>query len=151
MLSNKAKYGIRAMLHLARQRNGAVLIKNIAQQERLPKKFLEAILLELKVAGVLQSKPGKGGGYSLHRPPDSITLGQIIRTIDGPLAPIPCASQTAFAPCKDCPDVQKCVIRFVMKQVRDATAKILDETTLEQLLQEQERLKNPSYEFDFHI
>ena len=151
MLSNKAKYGIRALIHLAQQGPGRVLIKDIAEKERIPRKFLEAILLELKVAGLLQSKPGKGGGYFLLRAPDSINLGHVIRTIDGPLAPIPCASETAFSPCKDCPDVQKCAIRSVMKQVRDATAKILEQTTLAQLVNEQVRLNQPAYEFDFHI
>jgi Rrf2 family protein len=151
MLSNKAKYGIRALIYLAGHSGKPALIKDIARQAYLPKKFLEAILLELKVAGVLQSKPGKGGGYSLHRPADSIMLGQIIRIIDGPLAQIPCASQTAFAPCKDCADVSKCVIRLVMKQVRDATAQILDQTTLEDLVKEQDRLKELSHALDFNI
>ena len=151
MLSNKAKYGIRALIHLAQQGPGHVLIRDIAEKERIPRKFLEAILLELKVAGFLQSKPGKGGGYFLLRTPDSINLGHVIRTIDGPLAPIPCASETAFSPCKDCPDVRKCAIRTVMKQVRDATAKILEQTTLAQLVTEQVRLNQPAYEFDFHI
>ena len=151
MLSKKAKYGIRALIYLAQQPAGAVIIRDIAERARVPRKFLEAILLELKMAGLLQSKPGKGGGYHLRLPPDSINLGQVIRSLDGPLAPIPCASQTAFAPCKDCPDVQKCVIRSVMRRVRDATAKIHDQTNLSQLVQEQERLNIPPFDFDFNI
>jgi Rrf2 family protein len=151
MLSKKAKYGIRALIHLACRGRGHVLIKDIAEAERIPRKFLEAILLDLKLAGLLQSRPGRGGGYSLRRPADSINLGQVIRTFDGPLAPIPCASQTAFTPCLDCPDVQQCVIRLVMRQVRDATAAILDQTTLDQLAREQDRLSAPPFHPDFNI
>ena len=151
MLSNKAKYGIRALIHLAQQGSGPVLIKNIAEKERIPRKFLEAILLEFKIGGLLQSKAGKGGGYYLRQAPSAINLAHVIRIIDGPLAPIPCASQTAFVPCADCIDVQKCVIRQVMRQVRDATANILEQTTLDRLVKEQEHLNNPAYEYDFHI
>lgn len=141
MLSNKAKYGIRALLHMARNGPGMVLIREIAEKERIPQKFLEAILCELKVAGILQSKPGKGGGYYLYRAPESINLGQVIRIIDGPLAPIPCASLTAFAPCRDCVDFEKCVIRSVMRQVRDATAKILEHINLSQLVEQENKMK----------
>ena len=152
MLSNKAKYGVRALIHMAmRTGKGRIVIKDIASKERIPQKFLEAILLELKSAGILQSKPGRGGGYYLHRPPESINLGRVIRLIDGPLAPIPCVSQTAYASCKDCLDEQRCVIRGVMKKVRDATAKILDDTTLADLVREQERLDASCGEIDFHI
>jgi Rrf2 family protein len=151
MLSKKAKYAIRALIHLAQHQGTPILIKDIAEQERIPRKFLEAILLELKVKSLLQSKPGPGGGYLLRRPADSINLGEVIRLTDGHLAPIACASQTAYAPCEDCPDVPKCVIRSVMKQVRDATAKILEQTTLEQLVNEQGRLNSRLSEFDFNI
>ncbi len=152
MLSKKAKYGIRALIHLAQRHGGPpTMIKDIAQQEAIPKKFLEAILLELKDAGILQARPGKGGGYYLHRPPDTVNLGRVVRLIDGPLAPIPCVSQTAYAPCSDCPEEAKCVIRLMMKQVRDATATILDGTTLADLVEQQRRLENPPLALDFNI
>jgi Rrf2 family protein len=152
MLSQKAKYGIRALLYLSRQPAGApALIRDIAEKERLPKKFLEAILLELKSAGILHSRPGKGGGYMLNRPAKSITLGRVIRLIDGPLAPLPCVSQTAYAPCRDCMDEKTCTIRAIMKQVRDATAAILDETTFADLLDKQASLSQNLAGFDFNI
>ena len=152
MLSQKAKYGLRALLYLCKQEAGRpVVIREIAEKERLPKKFLEAILLELKSAGLLHSRPGKGGGYTMHRPPETIPLSRIIRLIDGPLAPIPCVSQTAYAPCKDCLDERTCVIRAVMKQVRDATAKVLDETTLGDLVRQQDALTGKVPFLDFTI
>ena len=152
MLSKKAKYAIRALIHLGKKGPGRpVLIRDIAEQERLPQKFLEAILLELKSAGILAARPGKGGGYGLRQPPELINLGRVIRLIDGPLAPIACVSQTAYAPCDDCPDERTCVIRAVMKQVRDATAKILDDTSLAELLEQQSRLSAPGAAIDFTI
>ena len=131
MLSNKAKYGLKAMLHLAeREGQGGVLVADIAETQTIPKKFLDTILLEMKNSGLLHSKKGKGGGYMLARPAAKITVGQIIRILDGPLAPIPCVSQTAYRPCLDCRDEAACQIRRVMGQVRDATAAILDNTSL---------------------
>lgn len=152
MLSQKAKYGLQALLFLAKRGEGKpVLIREIAENERLPKKFLEAILLELKSAGILHARPGKGGGYMLNRAPRTVTLGRVIRLIDGPLAPIPCVSQTAYAPCRDCLDEQTCGIRAVMKRVRDATARILDETTLADLVEEEKQLVSARSMLDFHI
>ena len=152
MLSMKAKYSIRALLYLARNRGaGKVIVRDIAEKEGIPKKFLEAILLELRNDGILQSKPGKGGGYTLGRPPDTISLGRLIRMIDGPLAPVPCVSQTAYAPCKDCPNEKACVIRFVMKEVRDTHAKILDGITFATLLQKEEDLQGACIPMDFDI
>ena len=152
MLTQKAKYGIRALMYLGRQGIGKpVLIREIAENEKMPRKFLEAILLELKSAGLLSSRPGRGGGYSLLRAPEDIPLGRVLRLIDGPLAPIPCVSQTAYAPCKDCPDERACAIRVVMKQVRDATATVLDATTLADLLAHQVRLGSSSAALDFAI
>lgn len=152
MLSQKAKYGIQALLYLARRGSEkAVLIRDIAETERLPRKFLEAILVELKSAGILHARPGKGGGYSLHRLPSSVTLSQIIRIIDGPLAPIPCVSQTAYAPCRDCLDERTCAIRSAMREVRDATAKILDGITLADLVEREQTLKGDLASVDFSI
>lgn len=152
MLSQKAKYGIRALLYLGRRGEGVpVLIREIAEREQLPRKFLEAILLELKGTGILHSRPGKGGGYTLNRPPRAIGLGRVIRLIDGPLAPLPCVSQTAYAPCRDCLDEKTCVVRAVMKRVRDATAQILDEITLADLLEQEAQLGRTSAALDFSI
>jgi Rrf2 family protein len=131
MLTRKSKYGLKALLVLAQEADhGPVLISELADRQRLPKKFLEAILLELKRAGLLHSKKGKGGGYVLGRKPTEITVGQVIRVLEGPLALTPCVSQTAYRRCDECPDEQACGVRLAMKEVRDATARILDNTTL---------------------
>ncbi|CAA7612645.1 putative HTH-type transcriptional regulator rrf2-like [Magnetospirillum sp. LM-5] len=131
MLSSKAKYGLKAMVHLARKAgDGSVLIADIAEAERIPKKFLDAILLEMKKVGLLSSKKGKGGGYVLARPAEKILVGDIVRLLDGPLAPVPCVSRTAYRRCDDCVDETNCAIRAVMGEVRDAIAAILDKTSL---------------------
>lgn len=134
MLSRKGKYAIKALLALAEHRSDQPMrIEDLARQESLPRKFLELILLELRNAGVVRSRKGKGGGYLLARPPEQILLGQVVRLFDGPLAPVPCASQTAYVPCDDCADEATCGVRLAMKQVRDATARILDHTSLSSL------------------
>lgn len=131
MLSQKAKYALRALLVLARQpRDGLLQVADIAEQERVPRKFLEAILGELTKDGLLVSQRGRGGGYRLARPADTITFGQVVRLIDGPLAPLPCASVTRYRRCSDCRDERSCAIRLVMRRVRDAIADVLDRTTL---------------------
>jgi len=149
MLSKRAKYGIRALVYLAQsQGEGPISIRDICETLGLPKKFLEAILLDLRNEGILQSRKGKQGGYFMERSPDTITLGRVIRFIDGPLAAVPCVSQTAYSRCDDCPDEKQCVIRWIMKDVRDSTAKILDHTTLDQLVTKAELLsKNPEIEY----
>jgi Rrf2 family protein len=134
MLTSKGKYGLKALLHLAdHEGQGSLLIAEIAAQNDIPKKFLDAILLELKNAGFLASKKGRGGGYTLCRPASRILIGDVIRTLDGPLAPIPCASRTAYRRCADCSDTATCRIRRLMLGVRDAIAEILDRTTLADL------------------
>lgn len=136
MLSKKAKYALQALIQLAREyKQNPVLISELAQRERIPKKFLELILLDLKRHGILQSKKGKGGGYFLGKPPEAIAMGQVIRILDGPLAPLPCVSQTAYMKCEECRDEKTCSIRMVMQQVRDSTAGILDGTSLADLMQ----------------
>ena len=141
MLSKKSKYGLRALLALARQRDhDPVQIAELAEQEEIPKKFLEMILLELKNTGILQSKKGKGGGYLLGKTPEGISLGDIIRALDGPLAPLPCVSQTAYRKCDECHDEATCGIRAIMQEVRDATAHILDGTSLADVLRRTEQL-----------
>lgn len=130
MLSKKTKYALQAVMVLTREyQKGPVLISEIAGQENIPQKFLEAILLQLKNRGILGSKKGKGGGYFLGRPPEKITFGEIVRMMDGPLAPVPCVSETAYMPCTECNDERTCGIRMVMKEVREALAEILDSTT----------------------
>jgi Rrf2 family protein len=138
MLSMKAKYGLRALLALANSsETGPVLIADLSRRERIPRKFLESILLQLKRAGLLRSKKGRGGGYTLNRSSEVITLGEVVRTLDGPLALVPCASLTAYRKCGDCSDEGTCGIRIIMKDVRDATAGILDGTSLAELLRRQ--------------
>lgn len=134
MISKKTKYGLQAMLLLTREHGrGPLLISDLAERERIPKKFLELILLQLKNAGVLQSRKGKGGGYFLAQPPEQISVGRVVRTLEGPLAPVPCVSETAYRKCEECLDERSCGIRLVMKNVRDAMAQILDNTSLKEM------------------
>jgi Rrf2 family protein len=133
-LSKRGEYGLRAMIMLAGAPSKdeslpVVQIKEIAQREHISPKFLEQILLTLKNAGLLHSKMGVGGGYYLSRPASEITLGQIFRVLDGPVAPVKCVSQMAYEPC-GCPDEQTCGLRLVMGDVRNAIADILDNTSL---------------------
>ncbi|AJE03113.1 RrF2 family transcriptional regulator [Geobacter pickeringii] len=145
MISKKTKYALKALIYLAREYDrGPILIADMARDERIPKKFLELILLALKNAGVLQSKKGKGGGYSLARPPREISMGRVIRVLEGPLAPVPCVSETAYARCEECDDEWSCGIRLVMKDVRDAMAQILDNATLADVLERIEQEKQKS-------
>ncbi len=129
-LSKRGEYGLRAMIYLASRGTGELAqIREIAADENIPPKYLEAILLALKNAGLLNSRLGVGGGYYLARPADRITLGEIARVLDGPLAPVRCVSQMAYEPC-GCPDEETCGLRLVMLDVRNAIAAILDHTTL---------------------
>lgn len=131
MLSQKAKYALRALLFMAKRTDDEPIhIAAIAESENISRKFLEATLLELRKHGLLASRRGPGGGYRLARPAAEISFGEVIRIIDGPLAPLPCASVTAFQLCDDCPDPHRCSIRWLMQQVRDATAAVLDGCTL---------------------
>lgn len=135
MLSMRTKYALKALIFLAKAKNqGPVLIGDIAESQKLPRKFLEQILLELKNLRVLKSKQGKGGGYLLAKEPSQIQMGHIVRVFNGPLALVPCVSVTAFEKCEECLDFTHCGVRRVMKKVRDVTADILDGTTLETLL-----------------
>ena len=143
-LSRKGRYALRALYALAGNADaggGPMLIADLAERENIPRKFLEAILLELKNAGVLRSKKGKGGGYVLAKSPDQIVLGEVIRIIDGPLAPIPCVSERAYARCEECVDEATCGTRIVMKQVREAMLAILDRTTLAEVQSQSARAR----------
>jgi Rrf2 family protein len=131
MLSKKSQYALKALLLLAKEEGrGPVLISDLSQQGAIPKKFLEGILLDLKHHGLLQSLKGKGGGYRLGKPAGAITFGQVIRILDGPLAPVGCVSQSAYQRCAGCRDERTCGIRMVMQEVRDRMAGVLDGTSL---------------------
>lgn len=131
MLSKKAKYALKALLYLADQpREQAVLIAEIAERQGIPKKFLDTILLEMRNAGLLFSRKGRGGGYQLAVPAESIAIGRVIRLVDGPLAPVSCVSRSAYRPCDDCQSETACRIRGLMGRVRDAMAGVLDTTSL---------------------
>jgi Rrf2 family protein len=144
-LSKRGEYGLRAMITLAepvkKGNSPAMLqIKEISQREQISPKFLEQILLTLKNAGLLHSKMGVGGGYYLARPAGEITLGQIFRILDGPVAPIKCVSQMAYEPC-GCPDEQTCGLRLAMSDVRNAIADILDNTSLADITKRQSAIR----------
>jgi Rrf2 family protein len=144
-LSKRGEYGLRAMVTLAEltsQSDPPVMmqIKEIAQREQISSKFLEQILLTLKNAGLLHSKLGVGGGYYLARPAGEITLGQIFRVLDGPVAPIKCVSQMAYESC-GCPDEETCGLRLVMSDVRNAIADILDTTSLADVTKRQSDIR----------
>ena len=134
MLTKKGKYGLKAMIHLAGFAPGQpVLVSDIAEQNGIPKKFLDTILGDLKNAGFLHSKKGKGGGYTLGRPASDIRVGHVIRVLDGPLAPIPCASRTAYQRCDDCTDESQCAVRLMMLEVRQAISTVLDNRGLAEM------------------
>jgi len=132
MLTQRSRYALRAMLVLANERAGQppVPMSRIASEAQIPRKFLEIILGELRQAGFVNSTRGKAGGFHLARPAHLISFGDIIRTIEGPLALVPCVSRTAYRRCKDCRVEADCAIRRAMMIVRDDTARILDGTSL---------------------
>ncbi|MGH6921966.1 MAG: RrF2 family transcriptional regulator [Geminicoccaceae bacterium] len=131
MLSQKAKYALRALLHLAQAPAGeAVLIADIATRHHIPKKFLERILLDLKNHGVVQSRRGRSGGYALLQSAAEISFGQVLRIIDGPLAPLPCLSRVAYRKCSDCEDENACALRRVFAISHQATVTLLEQTSL---------------------
>jgi len=131
MLTAKGKYGLKAVAHLATLAPGAMAqATDIARANAIPKKFLDAILADLRNAGIVASRKGPGGGYRLARSPTDVRLGQVVRALDGPLAPIACASRSAYQPCQDCDDVKRCAVRLSMIRVRDAISGVLDATTV---------------------
>ncbi|HVY86553.1 MAG TPA: Rrf2 family transcriptional regulator [Caulobacterales bacterium] len=134
MLTSKAKYALRAMIDLAAQAGAGprrpIFIADVAARQDIPRRFLENILLELRKHGLVVSHRGKAGGYALARTPDLITFADVIRAIDGPLALTPCTSRTAYRRCEDCKDEVTCAIRRTLIKVRDASASLLEATTL---------------------
>lgn len=134
MLSKKAQYAFRALTYLVEKADqGPVLISEISRKKKIPLKFLENILLELRKAGFLQSKKGKGGGYYLAKPPSKIPVAAIIRTVDGPIAMLPCVSLYFYQRCKNC-DETHCGLHDIMVNVRDSTLAILESKTLQDLV-----------------
>ncbi len=130
MLTRKGKYGLKALIHLASIPHGELaMVGEIARLNSIPKKFLDAILSDLRKAGFVQSRKGREGGYRLARPAEEIMMGHVIRVLDGPLAPIPCASRTHFEACEDC-DMATCRVRHMMLEVRNAIAEVLDRRSL---------------------
>jgi Rrf2 family protein len=136
MLSKKAQYAFRALTYLVeRYDQGPVLISEISRKKKIPLKFLENILLELRKAGFLESKKGKGGGYFVAQPPSRITVAAVIRVVDGPIAMLPCVSLYFYQRCKNC-DEKHCGLHDIMAGVRDATLHILEKKTLQDLVAE---------------
>ena len=135
MLSRKAKYALRALSTLALADPAQLQARRIAQEAKVPEKFLESILVELRNAGLVTSKRGTVGGHSLAKPADTIMVGDVVRIIDGPIAPLRCASVTAYQPCADCIDPQTCALRDLMGDVRDAMSSIIDKRSLLELAQ----------------
>lgn len=141
MLSKKTKYAIRALIALGEQFGGdSMNILSISQKEKIPKKFLEQILLEMRNAGFLFSKKGAGGGYSLLKNPDDINLVQVMRLTGGPIAQLPCVSLNFYQKCDECKEEATCGIRDTFMSVRDATLKILSETTIGDLIRKEKSL-----------
>ncbi|QYC10198.1 RrF2 family transcriptional regulator [Brevundimonas nasdae] len=133
MLSNRSRYALRAMIHLAGLPGGGpATIADIAEASAAPRKFLEAILLDLRRQHLLASKRGRTGGYALARPAEAISFADVIRALEGPLALAPCASRTAYGPCETCPDVETCPLRPVLSDGRDALASVFEGRTLAQ-------------------
>jgi Rrf2 family protein len=140
MLSMKAKYALRALVALTLAQPERLSARKIALAAKVPEKFLEAILVELRKAGLVSSTRGIAGGYTLARNAGSIMVGDIVRIIDGPIAPIRCASVTAYKACEDCPDPESCALRFLMGDVRDAMSDVIDFRSLRQFADETRRL-----------
>lgn len=135
MISQKARYALRALLALARPGPGKTLmIGEIASEQKIPKKFLEQILLELKAGGIVQSRRGRTGGYELIRSAEDVTFGEVLRLIDGPIALLPCLSKVAYRPCQDCKSEESCELRHVFAQVAVASRAVLDRTSLAEAL-----------------
>ncbi|HZF46640.1 MAG TPA: Rrf2 family transcriptional regulator [Sphingomonadaceae bacterium] len=131
MISNKAKYAFRALLAIAAQPEGEALTSaEIARTHSIPHKFLEQILLDLKKAGILDSRRGKSGGYVMLRPADTVSFGEVLRLFEGPLAPLPCLSRNAYRRCEDCVSEATCEIRREFGRAYDASRQVLDSRTL---------------------
>jgi Rrf2 family protein len=141
MISQKAKYAFKALIALARASDGSMATGEIAEQQNIPKKFLEQILLDLKHEGILYSRRGRAGGYALHKPADMVTFGQVLRLMDGPIAPLPCLSRTAYRRCDDCRSESSCEVRHVFAKVAHSMRAVLDQTTIADAVREGDPLR----------
>jgi Rrf2 family protein len=141
MLSKKCKYAIHALVHMAKEPEEKFLIKDISDACNIPKKFLEAILLDLKRAGILGSKQGKGGGYFLRRSPSDVNLAEVVRLFDGAIAAVPCATHKFYESCQECEDEETCSVRDAFLQIRNATVELLKADTLEGMVKKEAKLK----------
>ena len=130
MITQKARYAFKALIALARAGDQGLAARDIAAQEQIPQAFLEQILLDIKRAGLIGSRRGREGGYFLARPATEITVGTVLRLIDGPVAPLPCLSRNSYRRCADCADEATCAVRRVFSEAYDATVAVLDRTTL---------------------
>jgi Rrf2 family protein len=138
MLTNKGKYGLKAMLHLASLRENEIASSaQIAERHEIPKKFLDQIFAELRCSGLIYSKKGKAGGFALAKPARSIKAGEVIRVLDGPIAPLLCASLRFYRRCNDCDGEEACAVRRLMVEAREALCKVLDQRSLAQMLKQQ--------------
>jgi Rrf2 family protein len=136
MITMKTKYALKALCRLALAEPGErILIADIAEQEGIPRKFLELILGELKQHGILQSRKGRGGGYTLAKNPDTITVASVLRVLDGPIAPVPCLSRTAYQRCAECRDEATCGVRLILREAHSASVQVLENTTLADMVE----------------
>jgi Rrf2 family protein len=143
LLSKKAKYAINALVHLAKQyEKGPILISDISEQENIPQKFLESILLDLKNAGILSSKKGRGGGYYLIKTPEEVNLADVMRLFDGPIAFLPCVTYKYYERCEECIDEATCGIRQVFYEVRNETVEILKRSSLAAIIKKEKLLSD---------
>ncbi|MCX6199459.1 MAG: Rrf2 family transcriptional regulator [Bacteroidetes bacterium] len=142
MITKKSKYAIKALIYLTKQeKSKPVLIEEISTEEKIPKKFLEAILLELRKAGILGSKKGKGGGYYLLKPATEINMAEVMRLFDGAIALVPCVAHKYYEPCEECIDEITCPIREVFRVIREQTVATLKDNTFDELLLKEKKLK----------
>ena len=141
MISKKCKYAIHALVYMGKEPHEKFLIKDISVACRIPKKFLESILLDLKKAGVLGSKQGKGGGYFLRRETSEVNLAEVVRLFDGAIAAVPCATYKFYESCAECEDEETCSVRDAFLQIRNATVELLKGNTLEDLIRKEASLK----------
>ncbi|MBL6447717.1 Rrf2 family transcriptional regulator [Fulvivirga sp. 29W222] len=143
MISKKTKYAINALVHLAKRKDeGPIIIAEIAKAESIPQKFLEAILLDLKKAGILASRKGKAGGYYLLKAPEDVNMADVMRLFDGPIALLPCVTYMYYERCEECKDEETCGIREVFLEVRNKTVSMLKKSTLLEIIRREGQQKN---------
>jgi Rrf2 family protein len=140
MISKKCKYAIHSLVHMAKKPKEKYLIRDISDACNIPKKFLEAILLDLKRAGILASKSGKGGGYTLRLSPAEVNLAEVVRLFDGAIAAVPCATFKFYESCDECEDEETCTVRHSFLQIRNATVELLKQQTLETMVKREAKL-----------